>query len=136
MTTTRSTNRALQIQPTGLLLEQDIPADSGESIRELIGCRTFDVISLQDRIDLWVDDEGLLQAEPVLNLPATILAHALRVQTAIFGTAVALSVDGTTGETLGLTDRQVTRIRGALSDQGARSIGAVQRTLALLLGQG
>ena len=78
MTSTKTTtNRALQIQAAGLLLEQHIPADSGDSIRELIGCRTFDVISLEDRIDLWVDDEGLLQAEPVLNLPATILAHAL-----------------------------------------------------------
>lgn len=131
-----TTNRAIQIQPTGLLTEQHVPADSGDAIRELIGCRTFDVISLEHRIDLWVDDEGLLQAEPVLNLPATLVAHALGVQTAVFGTAVALSVNGTTGETLGLIDRQVRRIYDAVADQNAQSITAIRQALTLLLGHG
>lgn len=67
--------RAVQILPTGHLHDATVPAGNGDAIRELIGCRAFDVVGLNERIDLWVDDEGAVCAEPVLNLPATVLAH-------------------------------------------------------------
>ena len=126
-----STIRAIQIQATGFT-EQRIAA-GGEGVRESMGCRVFDVISLEHGIDLWVDDEGLLQAEPVLNLPATILAHVLGVRTAIFGTAIALSVDLSTGESKGLTDRQVHRIHEVLRHPDRDTLTAVAATLSVLI---
>lgn len=131
--TSTNTIRALRIQPGGLITEHHIPAD-GDEIRKLIGCRAFDIVGLEHGIDLWVDDEGLLQAEPVLNRPATILAHALGAQTALFGTAVALSVDLTTGEPISLTDEQVHRVQRTIGEPGRDVIDPVVRTLNVLTG--
>ena len=73
----------------------------------------FDVVGLADNIDLFVDDEGLINGSP-LNLPATVLAHLLGSPTVIFGTAIAVSVTPD-GETIGLTDPQLARIQKALA---------------------
>lgn len=48
-------------------------------------------------------------------MPATVPAHPLGVRTVLFGTAVALSVDLSAGESRGLTEAQVQRIRDAVT---------------------
>lgn len=131
MTSTTS-QRGIRLTPAGEVTETAI-GQGGDGIRDAIGCRSVDVISLEHRIDLWVDDEGLLVAEPQLNLPATLLAHALGVQTAVFGTAVALSVDPATGETQALSAAQARRIQHVLTDPGQELVAAVARTLSCLL---
>ena len=75
----------------------------------------FDVVGLADSIDLFVDDEGLINGSP-LNLPATVLAHLFDSPTVIFGTAIAVSVTPD-GETIGLNDRQLARIQTAFAQK-------------------
>ncbi len=108
--------RSVTINPTDTITTDDLNAARiGADITAAIGCRMFDVVGLQDDIDLFVDDEGLINGS-TLNLPATVLAHRLGRRTVIFGTAVAVSVnDG--GETIGLTDHQLARIQTGLAQK-------------------
>ena len=108
--------RSVKINPTETITTLNLNPDSiGTDIAAAIGCSMFDVVGLADSIDLFVDDEGLINGSP-LNLPATVLAHLLGRRTVIFGTAIAVSVTPD-GETIGLTDGQLTRIQTALAQK-------------------
>lgn len=84
--------------------------DVSTQLTELIGCNLFDVVHLEDGIDVYVDDEGLLIERPVLNLALTVLAHALGTPAVLFGNGVVLGGDAETGDTLGLTRAQRQRV--------------------------
>lgn len=131
MTSTTS-QRSIRLTTAGKAVQTDIAA-GGDGIRDAIGCDRFDVISLEHGIDLWVDDEGLLVEQPQLNLPATVLAHALGAATAVFGTAVVLSVEPETGESQGLSDAQLHRVLQALAEPGQEATTAVAKTIGCLL---
>ena len=104
-----TTIRSVTINPTETITTLALNgANSGTDIAAAIGCRMFDVVGLQEDIDLFVDDEGLINGS-TLNLPATVLAHLLGRPTIIFGTAVAVSVTPD-GETVALTNAQLARI--------------------------
>lgn len=45
------------------------------AIADAIGCDVFTVVGLRDGIDVFVDDEGLVNGSP-LNLPLTVRAPA------------------------------------------------------------
>ena len=122
--------RSITINPTETITTLNLPADSiGTSICATIGCSMFDVVTLQDEIDLFVDDEGLINGS-TLNLPATVLAHRLGRPTVIFGTAIAVSVNGD-GETVGLTDAQLARIQTALAQKpDARTVDTLVESLS------
>ena len=125
-----TTIRSIKITPTETITTQDLPADSiGTSICAAIGCSMFDVVGLADDIDLFVDDEGLINGS-TLNLPATVLAHRLGSPTVIFGTAIAVSVTPD-GETVGLTDAQLARIQTALTQKpDAGTVDALVESLS------
>ena len=108
--------RSVNINPAETITTLNLNPDSiGTDIAAAIGCCMFDVVGLTDDIDLFVDDEGLINGSP-LNLPATVLAHRLGSRTVIFGTAIAVSVnDG--GETIGLTDHQLVSIQTGLAQK-------------------
>ncbi|MBG6059798.1 hypothetical protein RCH16_003154 [Cryobacterium sp. MP_M5] len=111
-----TTIRSVKINPTETITTHDLNENSiGTDISAAIGCRMFDVVGLEDEIDLFVDDEGLINGS-TLNLPATVLAHRLGRPTVIFGTAIAVSVTGD-GETVGLTDAQLARIQESLAQK-------------------
>ena len=108
--------RSVKINPTETISTLDVnEASIGADIIAAIGCRMFDVVGLEDEIDLFVDDEGLINGS-TLNLPATVLAHRLGSRTVIFGTAIAVSVTGD-GDTVGLTDAQLARIHESLAQK-------------------
>jgi len=111
-----TTIRSVKINPTGTITTVNLAHSSnGADISAAIGCSMFDVVGLADSIDLFVDDEGLINGSP-LNLPATVLAHLLDSPTVVFGTAIAVSVTPD-GETVGLTDGQVVRIQKAFAQK-------------------
>ena len=111
-----TTIRSVKINPTETITTHDLNENSiGTDISAAIGCRMFDVVGLEDEIDLFVDDEGLINGS-TLNLPATVLAHRLGRSTVIFGTAIAVSVTGD-GETVGLSDAQLARIQESLAQK-------------------
>lgn len=97
-------------------------ADVSTQLADLIGCDLFDVVHLEDGIDVYVDDEGLLVARPVLNLALTVLAHALGTPAVLFGTGVVLGGDDETGDTLGLTSTQRDRVLGAMRQQPSTEV--------------
>lgn len=88
--------------------------DTVTELQQAIGARWFDVVRLDHGIDLYVDDEGAINGS-TLNLPATIIAHTLGTPAALFGNAIALGVDETSGESLSLNDEQTQLIVHALA---------------------
>ena len=125
-----TTIRSIQINPTETITTLGVnEASIGADITAAIGCRMFDVVGLEDEIDLFVDDEGLINGS-TLNLPATVLAHRLGRPTVIFGTAIAVSVTAD-GETVGLTDPQLARIQQALAQKpDAGTVDALVESLS------
>lgn len=75
---------------------------AGALFREQIGCALYDVISLDDRLDMWVDDEALLGVDlddreavaEVLNVVATMIAIRYGRWQPVFGTAVITRLTG------------------------------------------
>ena len=110
-----------------------------EALDESIGCDNFDVVGLEDDIDLFVDDEGAINGSP-LNLRVTIMAHVLGRPAVLFGNAVALGCDPKTGDSISLTDAQVHRLTAAIAarptpdiiDQLAESLALFPGIVALL----
>ena len=141
MTITDTTSlRAVRI---GVLTHlEEIPLDPArivEALEESLGCNNFDVVGLEDDIDLYVDDEGALNGSR-LNLRATIIAHLLGTPAVLHGRAVALGCDPNTGESISLTDTQVnllttaitTRPTPAIIDQLAVGLTAFPGIIAML----
>ena len=94
------------VKPNGS--HSDVDLDDTRMLDELnrvVECRIFDIVSLDHGIDVVVDDEGMLQPHPQLNLALTIIIHALGGRTAICGNGILVgSTDE--GETVSLTDEQ------------------------------
>ena len=121
---------SIHLHPDGRVLSRGLSAeDTGTSLCNAIGCDLFDVVSLQNGIDLFVDDEGIPNRAP-LNLPATVLAHVLGSRAVLFGVAVAVSVNAE-GDTIGLTDQQRSVIVEALQNKpDATTLRALAESLA------
>ncbi|GAB3467204.1 DUF3846 domain-containing protein [Actinophytocola sediminis] len=49
-------------------------------LREAIGCRGVDVVQFPGDLDMWIDDEGLLEERPQMNLFASAVAVLLGSQ--------------------------------------------------------
>lgn len=66
---------ALVIHPDGNVIEVNLKPGVSHLplMREHLDCRLVDVVALTDRIDMWIDDEGLYN-HPV-NAAATALAR-------------------------------------------------------------
>ena len=108
--------RSIKITPTDTITTLELDgANSGTDIAAAIDCDMFAVVDLIDSIDLFVDDEGLINGSP-LNLPATILAHLLGNPTVIFGTAIAVGTNPD-GQTIGLTNNQLTRVHDCFAQK-------------------
>ncbi|NQX18188.1 DUF3846 domain-containing protein [Rathayibacter sp. VKM Ac-2857] len=93
-------------------------ADPGEDthvteLQAAIGCHWFDVIRCEHGIDLWVDDEGMINGS-TLNRPATFLANLLGHPSPVYGSAVILGGNADTGDTAPLTPEQEARVRDLL----------------------
>ncbi len=87
--------------------------DTVTSIAQAIGCEVFTVVGLQDGIDVYVDDEGLINGS-TLNLALTIVAHRLGCPAVLFGNGLVVSVDDD-GQTVSLTERQREIVLAAMS---------------------
>lgn len=94
---------------------QDVTIDSDDNvtaIQRVVDCDCFTVVGLKDGIDLYVDDEGLINGSE-LNLALTIVAHRLGVPMVLFGNDLAVSVNDD-GETVSLNPAQRTLVAEAL----------------------
>ena len=120
-TTTTDQLRAVRITTQSLQHITISRENSVTAIQNAVGCRTFDVVSVDGGIDFFVDDEGAINGSP-LNLPLTVLAHILGTRTAIFGNAVLLGADDETGDTISLSDEQIQRLNDAVSAKPSPSM--------------
>ena len=111
---TRKTLRAVRI--TAETFEHLTIDDTNQvyQIQHEIGCRYFEVVNLEDNIDVFIDDEGAINGTP-LNLWLTILAHTLGTPAVLFGNALILGINPTTGENISLTDAQLERLTQAVT---------------------
>lgn len=89
--------------------------DRVKAIAEAVGCEVFTVVGLAEGIDLFVDDEGLINGSP-LNMALTVLTHKLGNNEVLFGNGLVVSVDDE-GETVSLTERQREVVVEALSSK-------------------
>ena len=139
MTSTPTHLDALRITHDAM---QHIVIDTTDTVTQLhhaIGCRTFDVVNLDHDIDLFVDDEGLINGSG-LNLVLTVIVHALGKPVPIFGDAVALGVDYDTGDSRSLTRQQKAHIidvlattpPAALIDQVCNTLAPIPHAVAIL----
>ena len=66
-------------------------------------CRMVDCVNLDTNLDMWLDDEALLVAQPQINRVATALAIAMGVATQdYYGKVLLLGRKGS--DTVGLSD--------------------------------
>lgn len=83
---------AFVIGPLGGMRDVELHDHQGSyltALYRLIGCRTVDVVALTDGVDMWLDEEGMLAADPDVNLPATGVAASFGLtHQPYFGTAV------------------------------------------------
>lgn len=69
-------NAALVLHPDGEVVEVNLKPDVDNHLalmREHLNCRMVDVVRLTNRLDMWIDDEGMY-TQPV-NTVATALAR-------------------------------------------------------------
>lgn len=107
---------ALVIHPDGSLVEINLNpgADHLALMREHLGCRLVDCVSLTNRIDMWIDDEGLF-TQP-LNGPATLLAHEFGLTWQPYHGPVLLCGVTAGGDSIDLDRDQIVATLTRLSD--------------------
>lgn len=79
----------------------------------LIDCHTVDVVRLADDLDMWLDDDGMYTS-PV-NLAATFVARLYGFNHQNYhGNALFLGGANRNGDTVGLSDKMLARLRRVL----------------------
>lgn len=111
----KNSSTVLRIGKDGVVqrvtLERDAAGRAGASLREHIGCRLFDVVPLPGGagVDAWVDDEGMLVADPASNVNRVatgVIAVFGELVQPLFG-AVVFAATNRAGDTIGLTETQL-----------------------------
>ncbi|MBF4592043.1 DUF3846 domain-containing protein [Curtobacterium sp. VKM Ac-1395] len=123
-------HRMIQVHPDGRVLDAPLPGkETLDGLYTAIGCRAFDVVRLEDAIDMWVDDEGLINGSD-FNLSATIIANRLgHPGTVLFGSAV-IAGGNEEGDTIGLTESQAAAVLRTLAPQADDGIAdTIRRAL-------
>lgn len=107
---------ALVIHPDGTVVEVNLNPDADHLalMREHLDCRLVDCVALTDRLDMWVDDEGLY-TQPVNPVASTLARrHGITWQP-FHGPVLLCSVDGD-GNCIDLTREQVLGVLTHLLD--------------------
>ena len=110
--------RALRLDVDGTLSALDLAADEDgyvlDGLYRAIGCALVDCVRLAPGIDMWIDDEGLLIAEPQWNCAATVLVHAFDYRTTIAGHVVLTGGADEEGNCRGLSELAARKVRELL----------------------
>ncbi|CAD6016206.1 DUF3846 domain-containing protein [Agreia sp. COWG] len=104
---------ALRVDPDGGIQLLEIDASTSETraaaMVEQIGCRMYTVVALPGNVDLWVDDEGI-DTKPINRELTRMSRISVPEQSDLAGVGLFLGVDPETGESQGLTRREVERV--------------------------
>lgn len=101
----------LLIDTDGTVTAVDVPATK---IASHLGCRTIDVVALTDRLDLWLDDEGLFTQE--FNPVATALARRYGFVWQPYHGRALLCTTTNEGDSCNLTTEQLHAVLATLED--------------------
>lgn len=123
----------LRIGMDGVLARVPFVADergAGRLLREQIGCSLFDVIALDDGVDMWVDDEAIVGIDlgdraalsEAVNVVASWIANQMGRRGPVFGAVVITALDGE--RTAALTTDQLDRVE-RLADLSAAAVAEV-----------
>ena len=114
MGATMKTETALRIGVDGTVervaLHVDVHGSCGESLRELIGCRLFEVVSLDEGVDAWVDEEAPVTLD--LDDPAAVAAAVNMVGSLVVGKRAGLPLASPLLGSVVLTGRRGERTIG------------------------
>lgn len=107
----------------------DERGSSGALLREQIGCSLFDVISLDEGADMWVDDEAIVGLDlgdsealaDAMNVVATVIANRCGRRQPVFGAVVIAGLSG--ASTAPLDDDQLARFE-RLAEMSVAVVGA------------
>ena len=99
-----------------------------QAIHELLKVDTFDIVSLHNGIDLYVDDEGAINGS-ALNLQATLLAHAFGSGAVLFGPALVLATDRH-GNSSSLSRAKRKAVTSTLRDPRSSLLAELMTTIA------
>ena len=105
-----------KIDTDGNAAAKDIKGDLRSLQKEVGGLLTlanYYEELVENRIDIFADDEGLLKSDPKTTLIITDKENRMKVLTALVGNLVFVSHDDE-GNTLGLTDDQIKFIKDHL----------------------
>lgn len=107
---------ALVIHPNGRVIKTKLSpgGDHLALMRRHLDCRLVDCVSLTDRMDMWIDDEGL-QARPV-NPAATVLARRYGLMWQHYHGPVLVCGVNARGDSVDLTNEQVDGLLAHLTD--------------------
>lgn len=103
---------------------------AGKMLREQIGCQLLEVVALDDRLDVWLDEEALMgvnfgdraAVRAELNAVATVVASRLgQIGQPLFGVAVFTGRGNS--ETCGLDTAQLAAVEELVAQMTAGSAG-------------
>ena len=102
------------------------PTDSYNIIKESIGGGIFQCIYLPElNADMWIDDEGKLFSEPVINAFGSALwVNSYGMTDMFVGDIIITGGADSEGKTLGLTQEQVATIIKAANDVMLLAVGS------------
>lgn len=102
---------------TASAIQRPAHQDTLRWLYEQIGCHTVDVVQLTEALDMWLDDEGMLTADPQINWQATAVAGGFgQLAQALYGNAVLLGGCDDEGNTLPLPEDKVNEIMKRFGD--------------------
>lgn len=105
---------------------------AGALFREQIGCALYDVISLDDRLDMWVDDEAIIGVDfddrealaAALNVTATMIANHFGRRQPVFGAVVIAALSGERATALDEDQLARLELMAAFADRVAARAGS------------
>ncbi|MGB7237816.1 MAG: hypothetical protein WBD41_17800 [Rhodococcus sp. (in: high G+C Gram-positive bacteria)] len=120
--------RVMVLDPDGrgavLMLPRESDGGVGTGLRAVLECRWFDVVRCSDRLDMWIDDEGLIVGDPVMNEVATRIASFYGLSWQKYAGRVVFASNTTEGATVGLSDGQVAALTTSITEWGGAVVSA------------
>jgi hypothetical protein len=130
MTNSKKPMQAVTITPDGMCCLRDLGTNTLHGLYRAMECDTVDVVRLADDLYMWVDDEGMIKADPEINLIGTVIAHGFGFNAQpYFGTVCFTGGADEEGDTVSIPPERTAQIqewaarvlehKGELADQEA-----------------
>lgn len=111
MNRTKSKVAAIALYAGGRCSRIDLGDNALKAMYYYLDCRAVEVVQLAPDLHMWLDEEGLLADEPVVNEIATVIAHLHGFNHQRYvGNAIFTGGADEEGNTLGLSEHVGTQV--------------------------